>query len=158
MAGSLDANTHSDSTRVTYAFYTAPKIVTDIGVLSTTKYSEREIALHAGLNFVFENLKFGMRAIHATPGNKDVLAMGFGAQGRFALNNRVGIGGHYYYAPEGTSFMDSVGYNEFVARIDFKMAKGAFIYAGYRNLKVKVENNSNIEYDDDVHIGLKFHF
>ena len=159
VASSLDINLHSDAARATYAFYSAPKTVADFGVLSTKKFNERETALHAGVNFVFENLRFGMRMLHATPGTIDVLALGFGAQGRFALNSRVGVGGHFYHAPESTSFMDSGGYNELAARIDFKMAKGAYVYAGYRNLKVKMENsNSKIEYDDDIHVGLKFYF
>lgn len=160
-ADSVDINLHSEALRGTYAFYVAKKTVADVGILLLKeRYQEQDEALfHAGVNFVFDNLRFGMRAIYATPGNTDLFSLGFGGQGRFSLTRRIGLGGHFYYAPEVTSAMDSEGYHELGARVDFKLARGAYLYVGYRNLKVKIYSVENkVELDDDFHVGVKLYF
>lgn len=160
-ASSLDVNFHSHALRATYATFVDRKTVTDFGVLFLKEKvgNEDDTLLHAGVNFVFQNLRFGVRAIYVTPGNSDLFSLGFGGQGRIPLTRRVGIGGHFYYAPEVTSAMDSAGYHEFGARIDFKANKDVYFYLGYRNLKVKIKNVKNkLELDDDVHFGAKLYF
>lgn len=160
-ADSLDMNFHGHAFRATYATYVGRKAVADFGALFLREKvgKENDTLLHAGVNFIFQNLRFGVRAIYVTPANYDLLSLGFGLQGRFALTRRVGIGGHFYYAPDVTSAMDSEGYHEFGARLDFKANKDVYLYIGYRNLKVKILSVTNkVELDDDVHIGAKLYF
>lgn len=160
-SASLDLNLHSKAFRATYAFVPSKDTVTDLGVLflQDDHGDDSETAFHAGLNFVFENFRFGGRAFYVSPGNSDVLAVGLGGQARFAVTKKVGVGAHIYYAPEFTSMMDSKGYQEMAVHVDFRVVGGAYVYLGYRNLKVSIGNaNHKIELDDDPHLGIKFYF
>lgn len=160
-ADSLDLNLHDNAFRFTYASFVDKKTVADFGALFLQERNNRQsdALIHTGVNFVFDQLRFGLRAAYASPGPYDVLSLGFGGQGRFFLSRRVGIGGHFYYAPEATSGMDSAGYHEFAARLKFKLTRGVYVYGGYRNLKVKIVSPDNkVELDDDFHVGLKLFF
>ena len=161
-AKSIDLNFTDDSFRFTYAYGIDRKLVTDLGLLYLQKkgrYRDDEMAFHAGLNVVSGNFRFGARAFLATPGDYDTLAVGFGGQARFALSKVVGLGGHFYYAPEVTSFVDAKGYHEYSIRLDFKVTPSAYLYLGYRNVKVRIEDRNNkVELDDDAMLGFKVYF
>jgi len=161
-AKSIDANFSDDSFRFTYAYGIDKKLVTDLGLLylqEKGRYKDDELAFHAGLNVVSGNFRFGARAFLATPGDYDALAVGFGGQARFALSNVIGLGGHFYYAPEVTSFIDAKGYHEYSIRLDFKITPSAYLYLGYRNVKVRIEDRNNkVELDDDTMLGFKVYF
>lgn len=160
-ASSIDINFHSNALRATYASYVGKKTVADFGaLLLKERYrKEDEVVFHTGFNFVFDNLRFGVRAIYATPGDSDILSLGFGGQVRFPMTRRVDLGGHFYYASDVTSALDSEGYQEFSVRLDFKLAQSAYLYLGYRNVKVKINTVQNkVELDDDFHIGAKLYF
>ena len=161
-AQSIDLNFGDDSFRFTYAYGVDQKLVADLGFLylqEEGKNSDDELAFHAGLNITSGNVRFGGRAFMVSPGDADALAVGFGGQGRFALSRVVGLGGHFYYAPEVTSFIDAKGYHEYSIKLDFKVAKSAYLYLGYRNVKVKIGDRDNkVELDDDVILGFKTYF
>ena len=161
-AKSIDLNLHSDALRFTYAFAVDKNLVTDLGVLyidKQRKLDDNELAFHAGLNVVSGNVRFGGRAFFVAPGNAEALAIGFGGQGRFALTPRIGLGGHLYYAPEITSMLDAEGYHEYSVRLDFKVTPSAYLYLGYRNVKVRIGSRENkVELDDNVMVGFKVYF
>jgi hypothetical protein len=161
-AKSIDLNLNSDALRFTYAFMADRKLVTDLGLLYLDKkqrFDDDELAFHAGLNVVSGNIRLGGRAFFVSPGNAEVLAVGLGGQGRFALSSRVGLGGHFYYAPQITSMLDAKGYHDFSLRLDFKVAPSGYLYLGYRNIKVRIGDRQNkVELDDGAMLGFKVYF
>lgn len=162
LAKSIDMNIGDDSFRLTYAFAVDRNLVTDLGVMHLEgegRNRDDELAFHAGLNVTSGNIRFGGRAFLVSPGDFDTLSVGFGGQGRFALSKHVGLGGHFYYAPEATSFIDGKGYYEYRVNVDFKIKRSAYLYLGYRNVKVRIENRNNkVELNDDVIFGFKVYF
>ena len=161
-ASSLDINAHSNAIRITYAQYVQSQIVTDYGILlldKNNKNKDDEVALHVGLGKDFDNIRFGGRVFYISPGDVDLLAIGFGLQAKTHLSKSVSLLGHFYYAPEFTSLLDSEGYSEFAARLNFKLSKKAYVYFGYRTIKVSIQDTKgDVELDDDLHIGIKLFF
>lgn len=159
---SIDLNISDNSFRMTYAYGVDKNLVTDLGMLyieERGRFRDDELAFHAGLNVVSGNVRFGGRTFFATPGDSEALTIGFGGQGRLALSKRVGLSGHFYYAPEITSFIDAKGYHEYRIQLDLKVSRLAYLFMGYRNVKVSIEQRDNIvELDDDVMVGFKVYF
>jgi len=156
---SIDLNLSDEAFRIIYASHVDRKLVSDMGLLYLEKkgrFRDDEIALHAGLNAVSGAVRIGGRAFFATPGNAEALAIGFGGQARAALSKWLGLGGHFYYAPEVTSWLDAKGYYEFSVRLDFKASNSAFLYLGYRKVTLEIGSRSNeVELNDDVILGFK---
>ena len=168
LAASVDINLHSDALRISFTKAMERKLVGDFGALflderSGNKHSNKsdgsEVALHAGLHIVNDNLRFGIRSFYISPGDTDLLAVGFGGQANINLSRSIGVGGHFYYAPEATSFMDGQGYRELALRLNLRLNNGANLYLGYRNIDIEIEGRKGeLELDDDIHIGLKMYF
>ncbi|MCI0505135.1 MAG: YfaZ family protein [Gammaproteobacteria bacterium] len=162
MAKSIDLSISDDSFRFVYAFGIDKNLVTDLGFLYMEKegrFSEDELAFHAGINFVSGNVRFGGRAFFVTPGDTEALAVGFGMQALFPLSKHIGLGGEIYYAPELTSFMDAEGYHEYSIRLDFKLATATHLYLGYRYVEVSIGDQDNdVELDDNAMLGIKVFF
>ena len=161
-AKSIDLNVGDDSFRFIYASGIDKNLVTDFGLLfleAEGRQGDDELAFHAGLNFVAGNVRFGGRAFLVSPGDYDTLSVGFGGQVRIPVASSVGIGGHFYYAPESTSFMDSAGYHEYRINLDVELTRSVYLYLGYRNVKVRIEDRRNkVELNDDVIFGFKTFF
>lgn len=161
-AKSIDLNFTDDSVRFTYAHAIDRNLVTDLGVLfleNEGRFQDDELAFHAGLNVVSGSVRFGGRAFFVAPGDIEALAIGLGGQARFALSRYVGLGGHFYYAPEAISFIDAEGYYEYSIRLDFKVTRSAYLYLGYRNVTVRIGDRDNkVELDDDAMLGFKLYF
>jgi len=160
-AKSLDLNLGDDSFRLIYATGIDKNLVADFGFLflEDERGRDDETAFHAGLNITSGNFRVGGRAFLVSPGNYDALAVGFGGQGRIPVSRNVGIGGHFYYAPEATSFIDSAGYHEYRINVDVKISRAAYLYLGYRNVKIRIEDRNNkVELNDDVIFGFKTYF
>jgi len=156
---SIDLNLSDEAFRLTYASSVSRKLVSDVGILYLEKpgrFKNDELALHIGLNALAGDFRVGGRAFFASPGNADALAVGFGGQARLPMSNRLGIGGHFYYAPEVTSWLDAKGYYEYSVRLDVKAGNSVFVYLGYRNVTVKIGSRDNkVELNDDVIVGIK---
>ena len=76
-----------------------------------------------------------------------------------ALSRIIGLGGHFYYAPEVTSFIDAKGYHEYSIKLDFKLTNTAHLYLGYRNVKLRIGDRKNkVELNDDTLLGFKIYF
>lgn len=169
-AASFDINAHSDAVRLTFSKNTQRSVVGDAGILFFDRYSgsynrhnryyeDNEVALHAGLHLVDKNLRFGLRGFSTSVGDEDVLAVGFGGQGNMSLNRDVSLSGHFYYAPDATSLLDSEGYRELELRVNLRLNNDAYIYLGYRSIEVDIGGYwDDIELDDDLHVGCKLYF
>jgi hypothetical protein len=124
-----------------------------------------ESMIHGGILVSGENwsksgtfdIAMGARVVYASPADVDMLAVAFGGRLRFSPIPRLGIGGHFYYAPGITSFMDSDEYQEVGVRLDYQVLPQAFVYVGHRNIKADFGGTS-WELDDDAHIGFKMTF
>lgn len=156
---SIDLNFHDDTTRLTYANYSAKNVVTDGGILLINENNASEQLFHLGISRMSKNVRFGIRGVYTSQGNLDVFALGLAVNARFYLAQKthVEIGG--YHAPEFISFMDAAGYTELGFRLSFNITTPLDLYIGYRNIKLNIENSDHkIELDDDLHLGLKFYF
>jgi hypothetical protein len=160
LASSIDLNANNDTVRMTYAHATSRNVVTDMGALFLDrKNNDTEFGVHAGASLVSDNIRFGLRAFYVDLDPYDVLSLGFGLQARGWINKQIGIGGHIYYAPEATSFLDSNGYREYAMRLNFAVSKNFDLYLGYRDIKVKIlDNRNNTKLDDGFHLGFKVFF
>jgi len=161
-AKSIDLNFTDNSVRFTYAQAIDRNLVTDLGVLfldNEGRFQDDELAFHVGLNVVSDNVRFGGRVFFVAPGDAEALVIGLGGQARIALSSHIGLGGHFYYAPETISFMDAEGYYEYSIRLDFKVTRTAYLYLGYRNVTVRIGDRDNkVELDDDAMLGIKLYF
>lgn len=169
MADSIDINLHDNAIRGTYEMKlkATQGLSADLGLLYLEDDNrESETMVHAGLHVSGENwsksgtfdIALGGRLVYATPGDLDVAALALGTRVRFSPVPRLGFGGHIYYAPDITAFMDSVGYQEFGLRLDYQLLPQAFVYVGYRNVEFDLEGPGELELDDEGHAGFKVLF
>jgi hypothetical protein len=169
LADSIDINLHDDAIRGTYTMQlqNTQGMSAEAGLLyAEDNDNNSETLVHGGVLVSGENwsksgtfdIALGGRLVYATPGNLDMMAVAFGGRLRFSPVPRLGIGGHIYYAPDITSFMDADGYQEVELRIDYQVMPQAFVYIGHRNIEVDFGNPRNWELDDDVHVGFKMTF
>ena len=169
-ADSLDLNLHSDAIRGTYTHNLQSDykgLEADFGMLySDDVRNTSETLMHVGLNVSGENwsdagtfdIAIGGRLIYSSPGPYDAAAMSLGGRVRFSPVERFGIGGHVYYAPSITSFMDADSYSEWGVKVDYQLLPTAFAYIGYRKIKLNIDGGPDIEMDDNAHIGMQLLF
>jgi hypothetical protein len=171
LADSIDVNLHDKAIRGTYTMQlqSTKGLSGEAGLLyveDAGNSNDSETLLHGGILVSGENwsksgtfdIALGARLLYATPGDLDMLALAFGGRLRFSPVHRLGIGGHFYYAPDITTFMDSNEYQEVGLRIDYQVLPQAFVYVGHRNIKVDFGGPRYWEMDDHVHVGFKMTF
>ena len=169
MADSIDVNLHDNAIRGTYTMQlTGTKGLSgEMGLLyAEDKANNSEMLLHAGVLVSGENwsksgtfdISMGARMVYASPADVDMMAVAFGGRLRFSPIPRLGIGGHFYYAPDITSFMDSEEYQEIGLRLDYQVLPQAFVYLGHRNVQIDFGGPVDWEMDDEAHVGFKMMF
>lgn len=171
LADSLDLNLNDDSMRLTYEADMGrgmKGLAMDAGYFYNDRLDGSDADLmHVGLHVTGDNwsqsgvfnIKVGGRVIYTDLDPFDVMALGLGGEVRFSPVHRLGIGGSAYYAPRIASFMDAERYSEYGVKIDYQLLTQAFVYVGYRQINVEVENISRkVELDDSAHVGLKLLF
>lgn len=96
------------------------------------------------------------------PGGGDAtggaLALGGMFEARLPAFNRIGAIFYAYGAPKASAFGDFEGYLEYAAGIDYQVLRDASLYAGYRQIKVDVENVGDFTVDNGWHLGLGLNF
>lgn len=169
LADSIDINLHNDAVRATYTgvMQQTRGLSGEVGLLyAEDKNKNSETLVHGGLLVSGENwsksgtfdIALGARMLYASPANLEMLAIAFGGRLRFSPVPRLGIGGHFYYAPDITSFQDSEGYQEVGVRLDYQILPQAFVYVGHRKIEVDFGGPVNWELDDNTHVGFKMAF
>ena len=173
MADSLDLNLNDDSLRMTYEADMGRGVkglLLDAGYFyNDTRKTDRSDAdmTHVGLYVSGDNwsqagvfnIKVGGRLVYAAPGPYNVMALGLGGEFRFSPVHRLGLGASAYYAPRIATFMDGEHYSEFGAKIDYQLLQNAYVYLGYREIDMKVENSGGkFKLDQSGHVGLKLTF
>ncbi len=169
LADSIDVNLKSDALRATYTMQlqSTKGLSGEVGLLYTEESNnDSDLILHGGMMVSGENwsksgtfdISLGGRLLYATPGNLDMLAVAFGGSARFSPIPRLGIGAHFYYAPDITAFMDSDSYREVGLRVDYQVLPQAFVYLGTRDIEVDFGDAGNWEADSGIHIGYRMMF
>ena len=93
--------------------------------------------------------------------NLDLGALAIGGQIRYIIPSSLApmaITAEGYYAPSVTSFGDAENVTEFTLRYEFEVVPSTRAYVGYRLLEADFETVSNVEFDDEVHVGIRFNF
>ncbi|MEN8170765.1 MAG: YfaZ family outer membrane protein [Pseudomonadota bacterium] len=170
LADSIDINLHDKAIRGTYTMQlqNTKGLSGEAGVLYTEdRFNNSDTLLHVGLLVSGENwsksgtfdISMGARMVYASLDPFDMAAVAFGGRLRFSPVPRLGIGGHAYFSPEITSFLDSESFQEVGVRVDYQLLPQAFVYVGYRNIKVDFGAPGNWEeMDDEAHVGFKMTF
>lgn len=165
-ADSLDINIHNDALRVIYG----------MGVESVSRGAELEFGhmfnqddqsvSHIGFIVSGENwsdagvfdIGLGARAAYIDVDFLDAGALALGGRLRFSPIQRLGIGAFAFHAPDIVT-NDADGYTEWGVRLDYQVLPQAFIYAGYREMELELEDNGpEVEIDDEGHLGMRLMF
>lgn len=88
-------------------------------------------------------------------------ALGIGGFVRFGLagEDRLGFGGHAYYAPEVTSYSGLEEYGELGVRVDYRILDQAAVYVGYREVQAEFEEvPDSVTIDSGLHFGFELTF
>lgn len=168
LADSLDLNLNDDSMRMTYEADMGKGAALDAGYYYNDRINDNDADLmHVGLHVTGDNwsqsgvfnIKVGGRLIYSSVDPFDVMALGLGGEVRFSPVHRLGLGASAYYAPRIASFLDAERYSEYGVKLDYQLLTQAFIYVGYRQISVEVEDiSTKYELDDSGHLGLKLLF
>ena len=169
VADSIDINLHNDAIRATYTGNIASTkgLSGEAGVLYVEpSKGDGEALLHGGVLISGENwsksgtldISMGARVVYASPEPVDLMAIAFGGRLRFSPIPRLGIGGHFFYAPDITSFLDSEEYREVGLRLDYQVLPQAFVYLGHRDIEVDFGGPQDWEFDSEAHLGFKMTF
>ncbi|MFA5626054.1 MAG: YfaZ family outer membrane protein [Thiohalomonadaceae bacterium] len=167
-ADTLDINLHNKALRATYARPVGDSqgLNMDVGLLYSRKYSDNGYVLHGGLQVAGMNwseqgdfsISLGGRAVYVDIGSFDGGHVAFGGNVRFSPIYRVGFNAALYYAPEITSFMDADSYTEWSLSADYQVVEQAFVYVGYREVKVGVDKGGSFKLDNRAHVGVRMNF
>lgn len=168
-AENVDINLSDETLR---GAYTAPfprlNGVYELGLMLGERGEEKFQQLHGGLLVTGDagareaNVSAGLggRVFALLGDNIDGGGLGLGGmvEARLPAFNRLGVVAYGYWAPEASTFGDFEGWFEYAAGLDYQVLKGASVYAGYRQLKVDVENFGNFTVDSGWHAGLRLNF
>lgn len=111
------------------------------------------------------SFSFGGKAYLALlnePENEDVFALAPGVGARFDIPIDIGmpmyVDADFFYAPEILVFGDASDVTEFTTRFQIDLFPQLTGFAGYRILRFEIEDTGNMDFDDRLHIGLRYRF
>lgn len=83
--------------------------------------------------------------------------VGIGALARYVIPAQMpmGVALEGYVAPQVTSFADTEGIQELMARFEVEIMPSTRGYIGYRMLEPEFEESGEVEFDDEVHLGIR---
>jgi len=164
-ADSLDINLHDEAMRISFAVSPPARRGLEMELGHYFNEGDQSIT-HLGLQVSGENwsksgvfdIGMGGRIVYVKADPLDEAALAIGARVRFSPVQRVGFGGSIYYAPKIVTFLDGEDYQEFSLSVDYQVLPQAFVYVGYRNIEVDFEDVADVEFDDEVHLGMRIAF
>jgi len=168
----IDLNVNGDAVRGRLALTNQDENNTggqvDVGYLYIdTDTSENLGVLHGGILATGDasgtgNLIVGVggRGYLFDADNSDGAAIGLGGSLRATMPgfNRLGLGGHLYFAPDILAFSDVEEFFEYGLRADYEVLRNATVYAGFRQVKVQVTGAGDETIDSGFHGGLQLSF
>lgn len=172
-ANELDLNLNNDTIRLSYLGDLSSRgamknATTDIGFLYTDNDPDDVYMGHAGI-MVFgdagaqkANIRVGLggRLQYLDAGAEDAFALSIGASAivRVPGFERIGGGAYIQYAPDVTSFSNLEQFLEYGITVDYQILRPAYVYLGYRQIKIDVERTGSFTVDTGLHVGLKLQF
>lgn len=132
-----------------------------------------DILGHVGLmvrNDTFESpfvISLGARAYYGDAGNapgdppdSTVGALAIGGELLFIPDNwgGLGLGMHYFIAPEIVSFGDIDGLTEYGVRLNYEITRQSNIFVGYEKIEAELKNGMDLEIGDSVVFGINLRF
>ncbi|MHB1543717.1 MAG: YfaZ family outer membrane protein [Gammaproteobacteria bacterium] len=72
--------------------------------------------------------------------------------------NRIGVGGHVYYAPQVTSFGTARSYLEYEARVEYYLLRHGRVYLAYRHIGVSYAGTPTLTLDSGLNVGFRISF
>lgn len=126
-------------------------LIAHVGALLTGDTGMRNFELAAGL---------GVRGVYIGRDRDSggAIAPGGQLEARFPGYERVGFSIYGYYGPEVLSFGEFDEYYELGLGVDYQVLKTASLYAGYRNINLKIEDGPKVTADNGLHLGLRLEF
>lgn len=163
-AGSVDLNVSRDSVEAKYysgvgmgemtvgALYNGDRNywAANIGLLATSETNAASSRLEGGL---------GGKVYAVSVGSSDVLALGLGGQFRwFPGNGSFGVGAYAFFAPSVLTGMDGRRFREVGLRAEVEVVKNSSVYVGYREVRVDLDNDTNVNVDKGSFVGIQIKF
>ena len=173
-AQGLDLNLSSDAIRGEFAF--------DIGALPNNNAKvaigglfsedldpEELTAIHAGLLVTGDTgarealveAGLGVRLVAldvADSLNGAAIALGGEVDARLPAYNRIGVSGSVYFAPDVSSFSDINQYIEYAFDANYEIIRNAFVYLGYRQVRLDIDPVGDFTADTGAHVGFRLKF
>lgn len=89
--------------------------------------------------------------------DETVGGIGIGGLARYVIPAQMpmGIALEGYVAPQVTSFGDTKGLTELMARFELEIMPSTRGYIGYRLLEPEFDDAGEVEFDDEVHLGIR---
>ncbi|MFT7127790.1 MAG: hypothetical protein ACI9HX_001469 [Pseudoalteromonas tetraodonis] len=174
-ANSLDLNMSGESVRLTYIASLAAQqnseIEWDAGYLFAEDKSSQNIGVaHLGINTLGDVgaaphkvvAGLGGRALWLNADGFDpdsvAVAIGVKLEARLKGLDRLGFGGHLYYAPDVISFGDLDNAMEYQAWVGYQLLRTGDLYLRYRQVKVEHATAGDITIDNGFNVGIKLTF
>ncbi len=86
------------------------------------------------------------------------LAVGVSFHTTWVGYNRLGFGGHVYYAPNAVAFGATDRYLEYEAHFGYYLLRHGLVYVGYRHVGVAYAGTPVITLDSGVNVGFRISF
>jgi YfaZ precursor len=91
--------------------------------------------------------------------NADVLALALGGQLRwFPGNGSFAIGPYAFYAPRVVTVLDGQRFFDVGVRAELELIRNSFVYVGYRQMRVDLDNQAKRDVDKGGFVGLQIKF
>lgn len=174
-ANSLDLNMSGDSARLTYAASLPAQQNSeyewDAGYLFAEDDADENIGVaHLGIHTLGDVgaaphkvvAGLGGRVLWLNAENLDVDAVAVAIGGKFEARikgyDRLGFGGHLYFAPDVISFGDLDSAFEYQAWVGYQLLRTGDVYVRYRQLKAEHDTAGDITVDNGFNVGIKLSF
>ncbi len=107
-------------------------------------------------------LGVGVKALAVTMNNNDSMALALGGRVRLSpfADNRLGVVGQIYLAPDIVTFGDADRLVETGVRLEYEILPQTLAYVGYRKIKfgLKAAPAGDVVVDEGAHIGVRIAF
>lgn len=174
-ADSLDLNFSGDSARLTYAAslpaQQGSELAWDAGYLFAENDANENLGVaHIGIHTLGDVgaaphkvvAGLGGRAMwfNADGLDADSVAIGIGGKVDIRLKgmDRIGFGGHIYYAPDVISFGDLDSAFEYQVWAGYQLLRTGDVYVQYRQVKAEHTTAGDFTVDNGVNVGIKLSF
>lgn len=126
-----------------------------IGLLVRNDTMDNPFVISVGTRLYYGDVGNAPTQIDATIGG-----IAIGGEVLFIPDNLggLGFGVHYFYVPSIVAFSDADDITEYGVRVEYAITQQASIYVGYQKIESDLENGTELEIDDNAHVGISLRF